>query len=211
VARRDESADLLVSAPARPTLLVRVRGETLAHVDQALPLLRRELLHVADMLDPAFGYTPALPEPVAGGPRERAVREAYRVLWDAYVDGRLARQGRLPPGARGERLRAFRAAFPWLGERATASFARFFEGATLTPAVLLAFAANGDAAAPAPRCGLCRLPSRDLAPGPAALPAGVRAAIARDAPAWRPEDGLCCRCAEIYAARERRPERCAIP
>ena len=198
---RDEAADLLVAPSAPPTLLVRVTAETVATAERLTLLLRRELLHVADMLDPRFGYAPSLPEGLAGGARESVVRGNYRVLWDAYVDGRLARRGAVPPAARAERLLEFGRAFPHLGAGTAAAFERFFGARELTHAELLAFAAGGPAGAPLPRCRLCELPTRDFAPAPEALAVEVLAAIARDFPSWRPADGLCGRCAELYASR----------
>jgi hypothetical protein len=104
--RRDEAGDLLVGAGARPTLVLRVTAETVADGAKLWPLLRRELLHVADMLDPAFGYEPALPAEVPRG-RERALRANYRVLWNAYVDGRLVRLGALPTTVLDDHRRTF--------------------------------------------------------------------------------------------------------
>lgn len=196
--RRDQVADLLVAEDVRPTLLVRVLAETVATPERLRRWLRRELLHVADMLDPAFGYEPTLPRGAAGGPRERVVRGSYRLVWDVYVDGRLMRRGMLPAAVRGERLAEFRRAFPHLEPRSEAAFDAFFEAASLTHAALLAFAAGGPDGAPLSRCSLCDLPTRDFEPAPAALPDRVLTSIARDFPLWRPADGLCGRCAEVY-------------
>jgi hypothetical protein len=198
---RDEAADLLVAPSAPPTLLVRVTAETVATAERLSLLLRRELLHVADMLDPRFGYAPSLPASAAGGARESVVRGNYRVLWDAYVDGRLARLEAVPLAVRAERLAEFVRAFPHLGERAVAAFERFFGARELTHAELLAFAVGGPAGAPLPRCRLCDLPTHAFEPAPEALAAEVLAAIARDFPSWRPADGLCGRCAELYVSR----------
>lgn len=143
MAPRDEAADLLVAPPALPTLFVRLRVATLSDAEQALRLLRHELLHVADMLAPAFGYAPRLPPSPEGPLRDRRVAERYRALWDAYVDGRLARTGRAPAEARAERLMDFAGAFPEL-ENPAAAFARFFDGADLTHADLAAFAQGPD-------------------------------------------------------------------
>jgi hypothetical protein len=198
---RDEGGDLLVAPAGRAVLSVRVSPETVAAPERSRPLLRRELLHVADMLDPRFGYEPALPERVAGTARERAVRDSYRVLWDAYVDGRLVRAGLVPAAARADRLRDFARAFAHLGEGLLAAFARFFDAPALTHAELLGFAAGDVAGAPLPRCRLCDMPTRALDPAPERLPRAVLSAIAGDFPSWRTTDGLCARCAELYASR----------
>jgi hypothetical protein len=199
---RDEGGDLLVAPGTRPILSVRVTPETVAAPDRLRLLVRRELLHVADMLAPRFGYVPVLPEHVAGGPRERAVRDSYRIVWDAYVDGRLVRAGLVPPGVRAERFREFARAFASLGDRLEAAFERFFEAPELTHGDLLGFAAGDVAGAPpAARCRLCDMPTRAFDPAPDQLSRAVLAAIAGDFPAWGPADGLCGRCADLYASR----------
>ena len=198
---RDEGGDLLVAPESRPVLSVRVCPETVAEPERLRLLLRRELLHVADMLAPRFGYEPALPERVAGGGRERAVRDNYRVVWDAYVDGRLVRAGLVPTGARADRFRDFARAFSHLGDALEATFERFFIASELTHVELLAFAAGDVAGAPLARCRLCDMPTRAFDPAPERLPRAVQAAIVGDFPSWRPADGLCGRCAELYASR----------
>jgi hypothetical protein len=140
-----EAADLLVAPAVRPTLLVRVTPERLGVRERALAFLRHELLHAADMLDRDFGYEPRLP--AGDGPPLRAGRRAerYRVLWDAYVDGRLVAAGRAPVSVRLARRREFRRAFPELGGEADAAFRRFFDAPHCTHAELVAFASAGEA------------------------------------------------------------------
>jgi hypothetical protein len=137
-----EGADLLVAAPRAPTLLVRCTPERLAAPAAALAMLRHELLHVADMLDHDFGYEPRLPHEDGRLPAGR-LAERYRVLWDAYVDGRLVAGARAPAAVLAERLREFRAAFPELGDGAGAAFRRFFDARRRTHAELIAFATAG--------------------------------------------------------------------
>jgi hypothetical protein len=148
VAARDESADLLVAPPALPTLLVRVRAATLCVPERWERLLRHELLHVADMLDPTFDYAPRLPPSPVGPAHDRRLAERYRVLWDAFVDGRLARAGQAPAEAREERLSDFARAFPELGDRVPAAFEAFFDAERCTHAGLVAFAQSAGAASP---------------------------------------------------------------
>ncbi|MBI3628618.1 MAG: hypothetical protein HY217_03365 [Candidatus Rokubacteria bacterium] len=148
VAARDESADLLVAPPALPTLLVRVRAATLGVPARWERLLRHELLHVADMLDPAFGYAPRLPSSPEGPAHDRRLAERYRVLWDAYVDGRLARAGRVPAEVREVRLGDFARAFSELGDRVPGGFEAFFGAERCTHADLVAFAQGAGADRP---------------------------------------------------------------
>jgi len=145
---RDEGAELFVSSengaagPHRRLVVIRLRPETLTIPERLRLFLRRELLHVADMLDPAFGYEPRLASSPAGPGHTQLRRDRYRVLWDAFVDGRLVRLGWAPVTIRAERLEDFERAFPGLGERMEASFERFFGDGALTHAELAAFAAD---------------------------------------------------------------------
>jgi hypothetical protein len=140
VAARAEVADLLVAPPGRPTLLLRLTAATLGAPERALTLLRHELLHVADMLDPDFGYEPHLLGVEDARRPDPACADRYRVLWDTYVDGRLVRAGCAPPARRSERRREFMRAFPTLGPGAETAFERFFDSGRRTHADLVAFA-----------------------------------------------------------------------
>ena len=214
---RDEAAELFIPGAARPVVevattastsdvcpspagvvvVVRVRPDSLAVPARALALLRHELLHVADMLDPAFGYAPRLPVDESGAPFQGFLTARYRALWDAYVDGRLARAGQGVAGALVARHRQFRRAFPELDDEVDAQFARFWNGAGCTHGEMVAFATSSRA----PCCQLCRLPAAPV--DRAALPAAARAAIAEDFPGWDPGAPICERCTEVYAAAPR--------
>lgn len=206
VSRQEETADVRaeVGAPpeAAPTIVVRLRPQSLLDAEALRTLLRRELLHVADMLDPAFGYLKELP----GVDRDPAVvnllRERYRVLWDATIDGRLCRGGLLGTRARAARLSEFARAFPMLGESAETAFASWFDGPRPTHAAIVAFIQEplGSGTADEARCPLCRLPTRALERGPEGLDRDALRAIERDHPEWHPDHGRCARCSEVYAA-----------
>ena len=145
----DEGAELFLSSEQgepRGVVVLRLRPETLTLADRLRSLLRHELTHIADMLDPHFGYEPRFPDETGEPARGRLLRDRYRVLWDAFIDGRLARAGWARVGIRHERLADFARAFPMLGERTERAFRRFFEGTNLTHAELAAFAADPEAA-----------------------------------------------------------------
>ena len=221
--RQEEGAELFVRAggadpgePHRRWVVIRLRPETLCATDAVLHLLRHELFHIADMLDPRFGYEPHLPASGVGPAHERLLRDRYRALWDATIDGRLARLGRAPASVRADRLRDFVRAFPMLGEGTEERFQRFFDGPPCTHADLVAFATSAaavvrssvpDPRPPAPtpplgeRCPLCRFPTHAFEPDPLGLSAEVIGAIRSDFPAWEPAHGLCRQCADLYRAR----------
>ncbi len=95
--RSAESAELYVrgeerqAGPADRTLVVQLTAGSLVSPEGVTPLLRRELLHVHDMLDPAFGYAAADLAALSRG--EQVVRDRYRVLWAIAVERRLAAAG----------------------------------------------------------------------------------------------------------------------
>jgi hypothetical protein len=203
--RQEETADLRaeVDVPAErtPTIVVRLRPQALLDHEALRTLLHRELLHVADMLDPAFGYIRELPSVETDPAAVNLLLERYRVVWDATIDGRLYREGRLGTWARAARLAEFRGTFPMLKERAETSFAPWFDGPRPSHAAIVAFIQEplGPGTADEARCPLCRLPTRTLDRGPEGLDRQVLLAIERDHPGWHAERGRCPRCAEAYA------------
>jgi hypothetical protein len=211
--RREEGAELFVagggggSAGPRRTIVLRVRPETFTEVERFRALLRHELCHLADMLDPRFGYAPGL-VPLGATLPDPLLRERYRVLWDAAIDGRLQRLGWAPTGVRVERLREFAATFPMLGEQTEEAFERFFGATALTHADLVRFALAPERALglapsghwPGEPCPLCGLPTHAFEPDPKRLPRTVCERIHRRFPRWRPADGLCRQCADLYRA-----------
>lgn len=201
--RQQELADLcLETGHSEPTIVLRLRPETLLGARALLELLRRELSYVADMLDPGFGYRPELEASNLGAAHDRLLRERYRVVWDATIDGRLVRRGWLPSGVADSRRAEFVRAFASLGDEASAAFASWFERQRPTHAEIAAFvgATLGDDAC----CPACRLPSaRRFAAAPQ-LGAQVLSELRRDVPSWREEQGLCPQCADLYAARATR-------
>jgi hypothetical protein len=192
-----------------PVALLRVRPRTLGDPAEALACFRRELLHLADLLDPAFGYDPASLRESRGSLRAALLRERYRVLWAVSVAARLARRGWLPDGELAERRAEFSVAFPMLGLAAEDAFARLLAGGARTHAELLALAREparllgslGRGPAPGERCPACGGPTHAFVPDSAGLPTAVLARLRADIPGWTPADGVCRQCADLYAAR----------
>ncbi len=146
--RRDESAELFVRPeegdPARPhrTAVVHVRAETVLDADRLRSWLRRELHHVQDMVDPAFGYRPSLGEVGDSPGRADLVRDRYRVLWDAWIDARLG--GEQAAAIAGEMARAFRGLSDETREEVRRTV---YDARAMTHARLLDLAGTGLAAA----------------------------------------------------------------
>lgn len=205
VRARQEYADLKPDPQDKgpPTLLLALRVTTLVDRDGLLPFLWRELLHIADMLDPDFGFEPELPLLEGSAPLANVLRQRYRVLWDTAVDGRLATRDQLAPGGKEARRREFLSMFSMLGESGEQWFEDFFRDPRASHAEFVAFATrpgrDGEADASG-QCWLCRMPTTSFHPKPTALPTETLAAIRGDFPDWEPACGLCTQCAGLYGA-----------
>lgn len=208
IARSEEGADLLDPARAHagpgPLLVLRLRPASLVEPDTLQALLRHELMHVADMLDPAFGYERTLPPADDGPSADNILRDRYRVVWDVTIDGRLARAGRGSAGTRDARCREFREAFPMLGEGFQSAFAPWWNEPCPTHADLVAFArmpAGTDERLAGSRCPVCRFPVASLDGRVSTLAGPVLTAIRAEHPLWRVAQGLCPQCFDLYEAR----------
>jgi len=213
--KREEGAELFVSSEERlhdkerRTVSIFLRPESLLNSPALLAFLRHELTHISDMLDPAFGYEPLLPAAEGGPTRDRLLKERYRCLWDATIDGRMARGGWGDARLRAERLDEFRRLFPMFAEESESLFSRFFDQQPHSHGELVAFILDPRAAAgaseayhPGDRCPLCGFPTFSFEPDAERLPPDVIGQIIADFPRWSPSHGLCQQCADLYRARQ---------
>jgi hypothetical protein len=211
---KEECAELFVAPDRgldenqRRTLRILIRPESLLKYWSAITFLRHELFHIADMLDPAFAYEPALPKTDGGPTYDTLITNRYRVLWDVTINGRMLRRGWISASIRDEQLRDLRYAFSMLEEKSGELFSRFFDGERPTHPELAAFAFDPRAAigclhsasTPGTHCPLCRFPTHVFEPEPENLGSEVIAAINQDFPRWAPALGLCAQCADLYRA-----------
>jgi hypothetical protein len=205
---RAEGADLIDVArqgsDQRPLLVVRLTPQSLLDAGRLSRLLRHELMHVSDMLDPAFGYRRDLPSSGDGPSADNILRDRYRVAWDTTIDGRLARGEEPPPETRDLRWREFSSAFGMLADRCPDAFEHWWNRAHPTHAEILAFAtapagtAFGRAAG---RCPFCHFPVAALDSRVSTLTEPVLAALRADHPSWHAEQGICPQCLDLYEAR----------
>lgn len=221
----EEGADLVqgkADAPAAPPrLALTLCPERFLDPSELRRYLRHELMHVADMLDPGFGYRR---EDLSGGSpaEENILRLRYRTLWDVTIDGRLEHADHGCPGRREEREQEFTAVFHRLPpEQREALFSRLWAGEDVSHLLLLE-TARGDlpvtdrlgsgagAAAAAPRtrallpgslCPLCRFPSHEFVERFDHLAPALIELIRQDFPGWSPDQGACERCVELYQVR----------
>jgi hypothetical protein len=205
ITRGEEGADLVDPAfrphgDADPLLVLRLRPQSLLEHDSLRALLRHELMHVADMLDPLFGYERALP-PSDGGPSaDNILRDRYRVVWDATIDGRLSRVGCAHAAALDARWREFSAAFAVLGESCRGAFETWWNEDRPTHAAMVAFV-TAPMRADSGRCPVCRFPVASLDARVSTIAPPIVAAIQNENPGWCIARGLCAQCLDLYEAR----------
>lgn len=145
--RKDETAELFVNPEdsrtqevQRPSIGIMLRPISFVEGDETLNLLRHELLHIVDMLDPAFEYTPAFSCEEDAAIPETAILERYRALWNASVEGRIARERLGNSFRRAQRLAEFASVFGMLGEQTEQAFSHMFDQSGHTHPQLVAFA-----------------------------------------------------------------------
>jgi hypothetical protein len=103
---------------AARTLVLRLLPATLLAPERLQGLLRHELGHIADMLDPRFAYDPTPPELEESELHPGLILARYRALWDLSLDARLIRRGLAETAALAPRQREFLRTFACLGDRA---------------------------------------------------------------------------------------------
>lgn len=180
--------------------------------------LRRELLHVDDMLDPEFGYRPGILLAGRPGALENLARDRLRLLWGISVDGRVARRWPAAARLREERLGEARAAYRslpeglpeqvverlWSGPRPAFEELRRWACANerLSEAFLPGSRPAAGAFVPGSPCPLCGFPvARLVVEWEEEERPHLEELIAIDFPAWRFEAGACERCLEGYRVR----------
>jgi hypothetical protein len=221
--KNEEGAELFVNQESRPGVLsgpgrlgacptlvrtgvVALLPERFTQDDTLARLLRHELTHLQDMVDPAFGYAPELRVPGHNQAQQRLARERYRLLWDITIDGRLARAGHAAAGACERHEAAFHRAYSFWPD---AKRRQVFEELWTEPAPrhehLEALAtdprdlAHAHQPLPGAPCPLCGFPTFAWA-DTATLSPPILDAIQADFAHWTTAQGACARCAETYQA-----------
>jgi hypothetical protein len=212
---KDEGADLL-SRPHGFVVLLKLQPGSLPGQQHLLSFLRHEFTHLLDMLDPCFGYEADLSFPGEDPVHDNLIRNRYRVLWDTWIDGRLWRKRWACNEMKQRRLLEFRGTFPMLGEVLEARFSEWFEGTVHTHQEMLEFArqpgADSTDSSTHGRCPLCRFPTYDLQKSGISEEEELVREIGEDFPAWKPSQGVCRQCADLFRSRSMsREAEAALP
>lgn len=181
--------------------------ESLVISDRLEDFFLHELCHINDMLDPDFGYPSEIPrDPSATG---EIRRERYRLLWDLFIDGRLARKypAKSVFGNNFQcHSKLFSATFSFLpGVEKDHWLALLAAGDAITHGQLWSLASDprhvrdaNQARLPGAACPLCGFTTFAWADD-----VGVHQAssgIQMDYLDWSEAQGCCQRCAEVYSA-----------
>lgn len=218
-AKRDKAELLVKRGTDEPTpedrrLIIEVSVAGLLDPSVLEMRMRREFLHVVDMLDDDFAYEREEIDGLAS--RQNLVRDRYRVLWDIYIEGRLKRQGR-GDTANADRLAQMLDRVFGLEESRAGSelFDRIYHADRLTHTQLFRWSQSpefsrelgngvdaqrrpGSGGEPGAVCPICGFPTFDWSDDANGLPAVALQSIGQEIPDWSPDHGACRQCIEIY-------------
>ena len=104
----DEGSNVLNRISGKPMIEMRVLASRFCNPEEAQELdafLIQEFMHAKDMVDPEFDYEDAF---IPGNPSvKNLITARFRLLWNIYVDARLARAGIISTIPREARYREF--------------------------------------------------------------------------------------------------------
>jgi hypothetical protein len=204
--RKEEGAELYVNEARERTALLALRLDRLTSDPALETYLRHEFMHLHDMVDPGFGYSPVLELPGCNAAQRRLAAERYRLLWDITIDGRIAAAGHTPVTSREQHRASFASGYSfWPEPRREETFVALWASRAPRHAEFLALIADPRGLreihhpAPGASCPLCDFPTFSWA-DPGAVVPELADRIKAEFPAWVLEQGLCSRCLETYQA-----------
>ncbi len=219
----DEGSNVLNRVSGNPLIEMRVLASRFSNPEEAQELdafLIHEFMHAKDMVDPEFDYEDAF---IPGNPSvKNLITARFRLLWNMYVDSRLARMGVvsvLPKEARYREFDNFYRKIPEKQRRGI--FEGLWQTEKLTHEELLSMATDldtlmskyvdpGDMSEEekdyihlqGSPCPLCKFPTYNWVDDPESIcDEMVIEAIQIDFPDWESKDGGCDRCIEVYELR----------
>ena len=219
----DEGSNVLNRVSGNPIIEMRVLASRFSNPEEALDLdafLIQEFMHAKDMVDPEFDYEDAF---IPGNPSvKNLITSRFRLLWNMYVDSRLARIGVvsvLPKEARFREFDNFYRKIPdkqrrgifegiWVTDKFTHE--ELLSMATDLDTLMSKYVDPGEISEDerdfihlqGSPCPLCKFPTYNWVDDPESIcDEMVIEAIQIDFPDWESKDGGCDRCIEVYELR----------
>jgi len=219
----DEGSNVLNRVSGNPLIEMRVLASRFSNPEEAQELdafLIHEFMHAKDMVDPEFDYEDAF----YPGNRwvNNLITARFRLLWNMYVDSRLARMGVVSVLPKDARYREFDNFYRKIPEKQRKGiFEGLWKTEKLTHEELLSMATDLDTLMSkyvdpgemtdadkdyihlqGSPCPLCKFPTYNWVDDPESIcDEMVIEAIQIDFPDWESRDGACDRCVEVYELR----------
>ena len=219
----DEGSNVLNRISGRPMIEMRVLASRFCNPEEAQELdafLIQEFMHAKDMVDPEFDYEDAF---IPGNPSvKNLITARFRLLWNLYVDARLARAGIISTMPREARYREFDNFYRKVPEKQRRGiFEGIWQTEKFTHEELLSMATDLESLMSkyvddvditeeerdyihlqGSPCPLCKFPTYNWVDDPESIcDEMVIEAIQIDFPDWENKDGGCDRCIEVYELR----------
>ena len=219
----DEGSNVLNRVSGNPIIEMRVLASRFSNPEEAQELdafLIHEFMHAKDMVDPEFDYEDAF---IPGNPSvKNLITARFQLLWNIYVDSRLARMGVVSVSNRDARYREFDNFYRKIPDKQRKGiFEGLWKTENLTHEELLSMATDLDTLMSkyvdpgemqdedrdyihlqGSPCPLCKFPTYNWVDDPESIcDEMVIEAIQIDFPDWESKDGGCDRCIEVYELR----------
>jgi len=190
------------------SVVIRLTAELLIQSEPRIHFLRRELLHVVDMLAPEFGYEPNLPKSDIGPIYDRLLQERYRILWDLTIDGRLQRLNFLSASVKERHWKIFKNTFQGPGQDLERVFNFFFDNVSPKHQDLISFSRAPETwfihasleSKSRGICSLCHFPSYYLT-DVKNLSVAIIDEIKKEHTNWSVAQPICQQCCDLYESR----------
>ena len=219
----DEGSNVLNRVSGNPIIEMRVLASRFSNPEEAQELdafLIHEFMHAKDMVDPEFDYEDAF---IPGNPSvKNLITARFKLLWNMYVDARLARMGVVSVQPKESRYREFDNFYRKIPDKQRKGiFEGLWQTEKLTHEELLSMATDLDTLMSkyvdpgdmteeekdfihlqGSPCPLCKFPTYNWVDDPESIcDEMVIEAIQIDFPDWESKDGGCDRCIEVYELR----------
>ncbi len=220
----DEGSNVLNRHSGLPVIEMRVLASRFANPEEGKELesfLIHEFMHARDMVDPVFDYEDAF---IPGNPSvKNLITARCKLLWNLYIDSRLARRNIRSIMTKEARFREFdnyyrkipdtqrKGIFEGLWNTTKLTHEELLSMATDLETLINRFIDYTDEFTEEDRdfihlqgspCPLCKFPTYNWVDDPESVcDEMVIEAIEIDFPDWESKDGACDRCIEVYELR----------